>query len=82
MICIITISNPNIFSSFVMMHRTPNGQLVEINKMNFKNDVACFAKITELKQQMVNALSGIQQLNVYTLDQTTRSKQAQKDKVG
>ncbi len=81
MICIITISNPNRFSSFVMMHRTPNGQLVEINKMNFKNDVACFAKITELKQQMVNALSGIQQLNVYTLDQTTRTKQAQKDKV-
>ena len=81
MICIITISSSNLFSSFVMMHRTPNGQLVEINKMNFKNDVACFAKITELKQQMVNALSGIQQLNVYTLDQTTRTKQAQKDKV-
>jgi len=81
MIRIITISSRNPFSSFIMIHRTPNGQLVEINKMNFKNDVACFAKITELKQQMVSAMSGIQQLNVYTLDPATRSKQARKDKV-
>jgi len=64
-----------------MMHRTPNGQLVEINKMKFKNDVACFTKIVELKQQVLDTLSGIQQWNVYTLDTSVHSKQARKDKV-
>ena len=33
-----------------MMHRTNSGKLIEINKMNFKNDQSCFNKIYSLKQ--------------------------------
>jgi hypothetical protein len=66
-----------------MMHRTPNGQLVEINKMKFKNDVACFTKIAELKQHLLDTLSGIQQWNVYTAESTVIPLQPRmkKDKI-
>jgi hypothetical protein len=66
-----------------MMHRTPNGQLVEINKMSFKNDVACFTKIAELKQQVLDTLSGIQQWNVYTAESTVTplKPKMKKDKI-
>lgn len=64
-----------------MMHRTKNGQLVEINKMNFKNDVACFTKIAELKQQVLDSLSEIQ-FNVYTAEPVPKSvKPGTKDKI-
>jgi hypothetical protein len=33
-----------------MMHRTNSGKLIEINKMDFKNDQSCFNKIYSLKQ--------------------------------
>ena len=66
-----------------MMHRTPNGQLVEINKMKFKNDVACFTKIAELKQQVLDTLSGIPQSNLYTAESTVTTLQprTKKDKI-
>jgi len=64
-----------------MMHRTQNGQLVEINKMHFKNDVACFAKIAELKQQMLESLTEIQ-FNVYTAEPLAKPvKLGTKDKI-
>lgn len=49
--------------------------------MNFKNDVACFAKIAELKQQMLESLTEIQ-FNVYTAEPVAKSvKLGTKDKI-
>jgi hypothetical protein len=39
-----------------MMHRTNSGKLVEINKMDFKNDQSCFNKIYSLKQTDLSSL--------------------------
>jgi hypothetical protein len=38
------------------MHRTNCGKLIEINKMDFKNDQCCFHKIHSLKQTELLAL--------------------------
>ena len=39
-----------------MMHRTNSGTLIEINKMDFKNDQSCFNKIYSLKQNDLSPL--------------------------
>ena len=38
------------------MHRNQQGKLIEINKMHFKNDHLCYAKIYALKHEQLLAL--------------------------
>jgi hypothetical protein len=37
-----------------MLFRTVNGQLVQINRYNFKNDKMYYEKIMEIKKQFIN----------------------------
>jgi hypothetical protein len=37
-----------------MLFRTANGELVQINRYNFKNDKMYYEKIMEIKKQFVN----------------------------
>jgi hypothetical protein len=37
-----------------MLFRTANGELVQINRYNFKNDKMYYEKIMEIKKQFIN----------------------------
>ena len=37
-----------------MLFRTVNGELVQINRYNFKNDKMYYEKIMEIKKQFIN----------------------------
>ena len=37
-----------------MLFRTVNGELIEINRYDFKNDKMYYVKIMEIKRQIIN----------------------------
>ena len=52
-----------------MLFRTANGEVVQINRYNFKNDKMYYEKIMEIKKQFIN------KNNSSKLDYWTKSKE-------